>query len=219
MVEEQVELDANKQVTNVDNSDDYSPMLQTTAPLVCRRGGISAESITEEDAISYVKKVLPKDCKDMAALSKITAKIFLLSHLDENGRSDIVVAMFPVTYLSGENIIQQGEEGDIFYVVAQGEVEIFINSGIVTTINDGIVVVSQKRLKQDNESADIDRLGPSDYFGEIAFLLDLPHAATIVARGLLKFVKLNRVKFERVLGPYADILNHNRVQQLCVFKN
>jgi cAMP-dependent protein kinase regulator len=60
----------------------------------------------------------------MAALSKAIAKNVLFAHLDENERSDIFDAMFPVNCLPGESIIQQGDEGDNFYVIDQGEVEV-----------------------------------------------------------------------------------------------
>lgn len=71
-----------------------------------------------------VPQVVPKDYKTMAALSKAIAKNVLFSHLDENERSDIFDAMFPVNFLPGEAIIQQGDEGDNFYVIDQGEVEV-----------------------------------------------------------------------------------------------
>lgn len=45
----------------------------------------------------------------MAALSKAIAKNVLFAHLDENERSDIFDAMFPVTFLPGELIIRQGK--------------------------------------------------------------------------------------------------------------
>lgn len=67
---------------------------------------------------------MPKDYKTMAALSKAIAKNILFSHLDENERSDIFDAMFPVTFLQGESIIQQGDQGDNFYVIDVGEVEV-----------------------------------------------------------------------------------------------
>lgn len=89
-----------------------------------RRGGISSETVTEEDATNYVKKVVPKDFKTMDALAKAIAKNVLFSHLDENERPDILDAMFPVSAHSGEVIIQQGDEGDNFYVIDQGEVEV-----------------------------------------------------------------------------------------------
>jgi len=45
--------------------------------------------------------------------------------------------------------------------------------------------------------------------GEIALLLDRPRAATVVSNGVLKCVKLDRTRFERVLGPCSDILKRN----------
>lgn len=176
--QEQTKLDTTKQATSPEECDDLSPMPQAQVPPVRRRGGISAEPVTEEDATSYVKKVskfpyftvekrwwnnismcfiqpwamsmipffmaflqynkcnllfifkfsvlkvVPKDYKTMAALSKAIAKNVLFSHLDENERSDIFDAMFPVNCLTGEPIIQQGDEGDNFYVIDQGEVEV-----------------------------------------------------------------------------------------------
>ncbi len=45
--------------------------------------------------------------------------------------------------------------------------------------------------------------------GEIALLLDRPRAATVVALGPLRCVKLDRKRFERVMGPCSDILKRN----------
>lgn len=116
-------LDAKNQAASPEDTEDLSPLPATTQP-VRRRGGISAEPVTEEDATSYVKKVVPKDYKTMAALAKAISKNVLFAHLDENERSDIFDAMFPFNCLPGEAIIQQGDEGDNFYVIDQGEVEV-----------------------------------------------------------------------------------------------
>ena len=141
-MQEQAKLDASK-ATSPEECDDLSPMPQHV-PQVRRRGGISAEPVSEEDATSYVKKVVPKDYKTMAALSKAIAKNVLFSHLDENerlvlriwqwinlkikwfslSRSDIFDAMFFVNCISNEFIIKQGDEGDNFYVIDLGEVEV-----------------------------------------------------------------------------------------------
>jgi len=48
--------------------------------------------------------------------------------------------------------------------------------------------------------------------GEIALLLDKPRAATVKVApdcGPLKCVKMDRARFERVLGPCSDILKRN----------
>ncbi len=274
-----------------------------------RRGAVSAEPFSEEDATSYVKKVVPKDYKTMAALSKAISKNILFAHLDDNERSDIFDAMFPVIHCAGEIIIKQGDEGDNFYIIDSGEVAVYVNNEMVTTISDGgsfgelaliygqlraatvkaksdvklwaidrdtyrrilmgstirkrdmyqeflskvsilesldkwerltvadslesvqfedgekIVVQGERgedffiiiegnaavfQKRNDNEEqVEVGRLGPSDYFGEIALLLDRPRAATVIAKGPLKCVKLDRQRFERVLGPVSEILKRN----------
>jgi cAMP-dependent protein kinase regulator len=98
-----------------------------------RRGAVSGDTIGEEHAINYVKKVVPKDFKTMDALAKAIAKNVLFSHLDENERPDILDAMFPVSVHSGEVIIQQNDEGDNFYVIDQGEVEVTFKIPLPTT--------------------------------------------------------------------------------------
>ncbi|CAH1795072.1 unnamed protein product, partial [Owenia fusiformis] len=308
--EEEEALKVKSETPPSDNAEDeMSPPPQMAPKKRPRRGAVSAEVYSEEDAASYVKKVVPKDYKTMAALSKAISKNVLFTHLDDNERSDIFDAMFPVHRHGGEIIIQQGDEGDNFYVLDQGEVEIFVNNTLVVTLGDGasfgelaliygtpraatvkaktdvklwgidresyrrilmgstirkrkmyeeflgkvsilenidawerstiadalepvqfedgqeivrqgdpgedffIILegtasVLQKRAEGD-DAVEVGKLGPSDYFGEIALLLDRPRAATVVPRGPLKCVKLDRGRFERVLGPCSDILKRN----------
>lgn len=274
-----------------------------------RRGGVSSEVIADQDALYYVKRVVPKDYKTMAALSRAISKNVLFLHLDENERSDIFDAMFPVHRHAGEVIILKGDEGDNFYVIDHGEVEVIVDGKLVNTIgeggsfgelaliygtpraatvkaktdaklwgidrdsyrrilmgstirkrkmyeeflskvsilesldlwernsvadalepcefDDGQEIVRQgepgeeffiilegnaivyQKSSDNSEPAVVSRLGPSDYFGEIALLLDRPRAATVVASGPLKCVKMDRDRFERVLGPCSDIIKRN----------
>ena len=53
--------------------------------------------------------------------------------------------------------------------------------------------VTQCRTK-DEESKEVCLLRPSDYFGEIALMLDKPRSATVTAQGHLKCVKLDRAR-------------------------
>ena len=77
-----------------------------------------ADNVYCRDYICYfLFQVVPKDYKTMASLSKAIAKNVLFSHLDETERSDIFDAMFPSNAIPGEVIIQQGDEGDNFYII------------------------------------------------------------------------------------------------------
>merc|ERR1712135_4309 len=313
-LEREVAREAKQKVPLSPDDSEDSPMVQGAAPSRPRRGAISAETMTEEEATNYVKKVVPKDYKTMEALAKAIAKNVLFSHLDENERSDIFDAMFPVNVSSGDIIIQQGDEGDNFYVIDQGEVEFYVDGNLVAmngdggsfgelaliygtpraatvkaktdvklwgldrdsyrriimgstiskrkmyeeflskvsiletlekwerftvadalepcTFEDGKAIVKQGEPGDDffiivegravvlqqrsagssgdvKPPVEVGQLGPSDYFGEIALLLDRARAATVVAKGPLKCVKLDRARFERVLGPCVNILKRN----------
>lgn len=133
-----------------------------------RRGAVSAEPYKEEDATSYVKTVIPKDYTTMQALSKAIQSNLLFSHLDDSEKSDIFDAMQPFNYKADETIIQQGEEGDFFYIIDQGEVEVYVNNKCVTAISDG------------------------GSFGELALIYGTPRAATIKAKSECKLWAIDR---------------------------
>ncbi|KAM4890212.1 cAMP-dependent protein kinase type I-alpha regulatory subunit isoform 1-T3 [Sylvia borin] len=151
------------------------PPLNPVVKYRSRRGAISAEVYTEEDAASYVRKVIPKDYKTMAALAKAIEKNVLFTHLDDNERSDIFDAMFPVTYIAGETVIQQGDEGDNFYVVDQGEMDVYVNSEWATSVGEG------------------------GSFGELALIYGTPRAATVKAKTNVKLWGIDRDSYRRIL--------------------
>lgn len=70
------------------------------------------------------QQVIPKDYKTTSALSKAIERNVLFSHLDENEKSDIFDAMFPTQHIEGETVIRQGDEGDNFYIIDSGEVNV-----------------------------------------------------------------------------------------------
>ncbi len=76
----------------------------------------------------------------------------------------------------GETIIRQGEPGETFYVIEQGEVEI-----LVETANSPV--------------RPVDRRGPGEFFGEVALLMDTPRTATVRAIGQVWLLELWRTDF------------------------
>jgi Cyclic nucleotide-binding domain len=93
----------------------------------------------------------------------------------------------------GEDVFRQGDAGDRFYVIENGEADV---------VGDGRVV---------------NTLGPGDCFGEIALLRDTPRTATVRARTALGLYSLARPEFLLAVGGFsassreADALLHDRL--------
>ena len=75
-------------------------------------------------------------------------------------------------------IIQQGDPGDRFYILLEGSVQV---------MRDGETVAE---------------LGPGDFFGETALLLDMPRTATVQASARALTWSITRAAFQRLVGGY-----------------
>jgi putative peptide zinc metalloprotease protein len=96
--------------------------------------------------------------------------------LDEADSARLLAGADWRTFNPGARIVKQGDEGDTFYVVGSGHVE----------------VVQNRRVTG--------RLGPGAYFGETALLLDVPRTATVRAVTPVRVLELSRAAFDRVLA-------------------
>ena len=99
------------------NFGEQEQQVEPASPI--RRGAFSAGPLQEDNMNTKVRKVEPKDKRSRGSLSRAFNANVLFSHLDENERNDISDAMFLDTAESGDVIMQQGDEGDNFYIVDQ----------------------------------------------------------------------------------------------------
>jgi len=76
----------------------------------------------------------------------------------------------------GEQLIEQGAEGDAFYAIRTGQFEVRHDDELVTT------------------------LGPGAHFGEIALLEDVPRTASVVAKTPARVFRLDREGFDQVVS-------------------
>jgi NADH dehydrogenase len=101
----------------------------------------------------------------------------------EVSRSDSIV---PLRFSAGEIVIRQGEPGSRFYIVNEGEVEVI------------------RDLGTDREQQ-LARLGPGQYFGEVALLKDVTRTATVRAVVDTKVLSIARQDFRTLVAYLPDL--------------
>ena len=83
------------------------------------------------------------------------------------------------SYRAGAPIVRQGETGDSFFVIAEGEVDVEVDGAF-------------RR-----------REGPGEFFGEIALLRDVPRTASVTAVGTVTALVIEREQFLAGVGAHA----------------
>jgi MFS family permease len=92
----------------------------------------------------------------------------------------LAASLIPLKYSAGQEVVQQGQGGDRFYLVRSGEVRVSV---------DGRPVQTQ---------------GPGEYFGEIALLRDIPRTATVRAERDAELYALERDEFIAAVTGHAE---------------
>jgi MFS family permease len=91
----------------------------------------------------------------------------------------LATRLVPLRVEPGTVVVRQGDSGDRFYVVVEGEVEVTV------------------------DGAPVSELGPGGYFGEIALLRDMPRTATATARTPVVLYALEREDFLAAVTGHA----------------
>ena len=108
----------------------------------------------------------------MAELRELRA----FAHLSAEALGELLEHGAWINATPGEDLIQQGAEGDAFYAIRSGRVDV---------IRDG---------------EEIATLGPGEYFGETALLTDAPRNATVRAHTPVRAFRLSRQGFDDVIA-------------------
>lgn len=114
----------------------------------------------------------------------------LLSRLAREQKMQLVDAFTEEVFEAGARVIQEGDIGDKFYIIKEGE---------------AVVVADGK---------EVNRLFKADFFGEQALLNDEPRKATVLAHKKLTVLSLDRTTFVNVLGPLQDIMEKEKSDEI-----
>jgi CRP-like cAMP-binding protein len=123
----------------------------------------------------------------------------LFRGLDPTSLGALAEAMASVECNKGDDIVEEDEAADAFYVIVDGEMEV------------------RKRLPQKRRTARIGWLGAGDCFGEIALLENTTRTATIRATRRTTLLKLGRAEFDRLVVARVGAANIREVLQHARF--
>jgi cAMP-dependent protein kinase regulator len=191
-----------------------------------RRTSVSAESLNPTSPVSMPssevmsKTVIPKTESQMQRIRASIQNNLLFRNLDEEQERDVLLAMKEVKCEANSIIIRQGDQGDFFYVVESGALDVYIKSSpdvdagpagrgsvgsIYSTDSEGPATthMGTSVVPGSNLSSELGEhklsYGPSDAFGELSLLYLTPRAASIVSTAPCLLWALDRVTFRSIL--------------------
>ncbi|XP_016372546.1 cAMP-dependent protein kinase type II-alpha regulatory subunit-like [Sinocyclocheilus rhinocerous] len=164
-----------------DDEDDDSDFEPPPPSRFNRRVSVCAEAFNPDDdeEDSEPRVVHPKTDEQRCRLQEACKDILLFKALDQEQFSEVLDAMFEVLVQPQEHVIDQGDDGDNFYVIERGVYDIMVQK-------DGVgCCVGQ----YDNKGS----------FGELALMYNTPRAATIIAKEEGALWGLDRATFRRLV--------------------
>lgn len=128
---------------------------------------------------------IPKSPEVTETLLGVVSKSPLLRTLDQE-QKDMIVKAFagPLIKQPGEDIITQGDIGDVFYLLEDGTVDVYVR-------------------KRGQDEIKVHTYKPGDAFGELAIMYNAPRAATCRVNTEAKLWALDRVSFKVIVVAAA----------------
>jgi cAMP-dependent protein kinase regulator len=170
-----------------------------------RRTSVSAESMApsgagaEHDGTPLPKTVIPKSEEHMQRIRGSIGNNLLFRNLEQDQYRDVLLAMEEVKVEANVTVIEQGAQGDYFYVVESGTLDVYVrapNRGgpdgeaeAEAAAAGGSSALGDKKVSY----------GPGSSFGELALLYAQPRAATVVSTSACTLWALDRITFRSIL--------------------
>jgi len=137
----------------------------------------------KDDNVEIPKAAFTKEHKSLTIHA--VEKSLLFQNFDDEHKQSVVDIMYVRKVEKGDILINEGEDGDEFYVIQEGHVDVF--------------------QKNDNgENTKVDEKATSESFGELALMYDAPRNATCIATMTTYVRVLERRYFNRIVRQVGE---------------
>ena len=133
----------------------------------------------------FVPRVIPKSKEQIERIKEKCMQSFLFNSLEDKELKTVLDSFEEKKYKAGQNVITQGEEGDVLYLVESGE------------------LTCEKSFKTGDPPTYLKTYHPGESFGELALLYNAPRAATIRANTDSTCWALDRECFNNIVKDAA----------------
>jgi len=168
--------------------------LMYNAPRAASVRATTAGVLWAVDRITFRTIIIDSQARKRSTYESFLQHVHLFANLTRAELSQIADCLESLPFNDGEYILRQGEKGDTFYIIVEGEV-------LATQMPHGA-----EREKE------VGRMKVGDYFGERALLTHQPRAANVIAVGNVKLAAMDRSAFERLLGDCKDLMQRKIAQ-------
>ena len=135
----------------------------------------------------YAREVVSRDQpirpKDRGVRVALLAGVPLFAGLSKRHLRRIAGLAEEVRYAAGRSVVRYGGRGDAFFVIVDGQVKVMLG-------------YSSRALA---------RLGPGEFFGELALLDGGPRTASVVAETPVTAIKIPRAGFSRMVKSEPEV--------------
>jgi len=149
----------------------------------------TASTVWELDRETFNNIVMIAVQRKRSLYNDLLRRVPIFVHMTEGEMANIIDVLKLETFPYGTVIVQQGEEGQHFFIVIEGQV---VAQKVTPDQPEPITMVHQA----------------GDYFGELALLQNVPRAATVVASSPegVKVLTMDRPTFKRLMGSCEEHL-------------
>ncbi|MBE9516126.1 MAG: cyclic nucleotide-binding domain-containing protein [Proteobacteria bacterium] len=147
--------------------DQYLTMDQMASDIAVNDGGIEVSEVDAEIDTEWMFDLMRRDTFKQLPAERFTE---LINHFE------------PVETVNGDVVITQGEAGDYYYVIREGQFKV-------------------SRKTSEGKVGVLATLNPGDVFGEEALISNAPRNASVISTGEGLLMRLSKTDFDELLKP------------------